>query len=210
MRLATKISTITWPYVPDSIARHMRSPVGELLADLATALSAARVEWYLFGAQAAIVYGAARLTADVDVTVRLPDTMSNQELTVHLVDRGFRPRISDSVFIERTRVIPFVHVATGLPTDVVLAGPGIEELFLARVHVRTIEDIQVQVASPEDIIVMKILAGRPKDLDDVRSIVAGLGAQLDTGYITDTLKMLEEALAQSDLLQAWQAVTKQN
>ena len=82
--------------------------------------------------------------------------------------------------------------------------------MLARVHVRTIEDIQVQVASPEDIIVMKILAGRPKDLDDVRSIVAGLGAQLDTGYITDTLKMLEEALAQSDLLQAWQAVTKQN
>jgi hypothetical protein len=50
----------------------MPSPVGELLADLAAAFQQRRVDWYLFGAQAAILHGAARLTADVDVTVRLP------------------------------------------------------------------------------------------------------------------------------------------
>jgi hypothetical protein len=187
----------------------MRSPVGELLADLAAAFAPAGVGWYLFGAQAAIVYGAARLTADVDVTVRLPDAMSSQNLAQHLVDRGFRLRVSDPAFIERTRVMPFVHHATALPLDVVLAGPGIEDQFLSRVHVRSIEGVQVHVASPEDVIVMKILAGRPKDLDDVRAVVVALGGQLDREYIEKTLTVLEEALSQSDLLPAWRTVTRQ-
>ena len=204
-----KTSTPTSRCVPGSIARPMRSPVGELLSDLAAALAPAGVGWYLFGAQAAIVYGAARLTADVDVTVRLPDAMSSQSLVARLADRGFRLRISDPAFIERTRVIPFVHHATALPLDVVLAGPGIEDQFLSRVHVRSIEGVQVYVASPEDLIVMKILAGRPKDLDDVRAVVAALGAQLDGDYVATTLTMLEEALAQSDLLPAWRTVTNQ-
>jgi hypothetical protein len=188
----------------------MRSPVGELLADLAAALGPTGVGWYLFGAQAAIVYGAARLTADVDVTVRLPDSMSSLQLSQHLANRGFEPRISDPAFIERTRVIPFAHVATTLPLDVVLAGPGIEDQFLSRLQVHTIEDVQVHVASPEDVILMKILAGRPKDLEDVRSVVAALGARLDSDYIERTLKMLEEALSQSDLLPAWRTAIQQS
>jgi hypothetical protein len=35
-----------------------------------------------------------------------------------------------------------------LPLDIVLAGPGIEDQFLSRIHVRTIEDAQIHVASP--------------------------------------------------------------
>jgi hypothetical protein len=50
---------------------------------------------------------------------------------------------------------------------------------------------------------MKILAGRQKDLEDVRSIVKALNARLDDVYVTRTLTMLEEALSQSDLLPAW-------
>lgn len=47
----------------------MRSPVADLLADLARGFERLGMRWYLFGAQAAIVYGVARLTADVDATV---------------------------------------------------------------------------------------------------------------------------------------------
>jgi hypothetical protein len=38
---------------------------------LGATLRSLRVRWYLFGAQAALLYGASRLTADVDVTVQL-------------------------------------------------------------------------------------------------------------------------------------------
>ena len=48
-------------------------PVADLLADLARGLAALGVRWFLFGAQAAILHGSARLSADVDVTVELPE-----------------------------------------------------------------------------------------------------------------------------------------
>jgi len=34
-------------------------------------------------------------------------------------------------FIQRTRVLPLVH-GTGMQTDPVLGGPGLEDLFLSR------------------------------------------------------------------------------
>ena len=49
----------------------MRSRFAELLAALAPPLHQLGVGWYLFGAQAAMLHGAERLTADVDVTVHL-------------------------------------------------------------------------------------------------------------------------------------------
>ena len=66
----------------------------------------------------------------------------------------------------------------------------------------------VPVASAEDIVVMKILAGRQKDLDDVTSIV-GTNVALDVGYVRETLAILERALAQSDLLPALDAALAQ-
>ncbi len=42
----------------------------ELLAALAKVLRARKIRWYVFGAQAAIVYGSPRMTMDVDVDVR--------------------------------------------------------------------------------------------------------------------------------------------
>lgn len=46
--------------------------------------------------------------------------------------RGFSLRVSDPDFVARTRVMPFVHGPTGLPLDIVLAGPGLEDGFLER------------------------------------------------------------------------------
>jgi hypothetical protein len=44
----------------------MPSPFAEVLRDLARALDELGAGYYLFGAQAALVHGSARLTADVD------------------------------------------------------------------------------------------------------------------------------------------------
>ncbi len=40
--------------------------LAELLADLSASLTALRVSWYVFGAQAALIWGRPRLTTDVD------------------------------------------------------------------------------------------------------------------------------------------------
>lgn len=178
----------------------MRSPVGELLASLARGMSDARVEWYLFGAQAAILHGAARLTADVDVTVRLNAPATLESLIAALDRHGFTTRTADRTFMERSRVVPLVHESTSIPVDAILAGPGLEDQFFERSTRRDVEGTAVPVASAEDVIIMKILAGRPKDQQDTAAILEAQRASLDLAYVRRTLEMLEEALAQSDLV----------
>ena len=177
----------------------MRSPVAELLADLASAFEAINVRWYLFGAQAAIVYGVARLTADVDVTIQPPTGPTDIWLS-SIEQHGFRRRMTDSAFIAATRVVPIIHVATGLPVDVVLAGPGLEDEFLTRAVTQSIDGVSVPVVDLADLIVLKVLAGRPKDLDDVVTLLGLHGQGVDAERVLSVLGMLEQALGQSDLL----------
>jgi len=176
----------------------VRSPLAEALAGLARALGRLRVKWYLFGAQAALLYGAARLTADIGVTVQLGDR-ETVELVRALERVGFRLRVRDvDEFLAKTRVLPFLHPGSGMPIDIVLAGPGLEELFFKRRRRRTVDGVPVPVASPEDVVLMKVLAGRGKDEDDAVAILAAQ-PKLDVEWVRGTLHTLERARDQSDL-----------
>ena len=186
----------------------MGSPISDLLASLRAAFEDLGVGWYLFGAQAALVHGTARLTADVDVTVHLgeytPDTLVEM-----LSAFGFQSLQVDPEFVARTRVLPIRHIATGIPVDIVIAGPGIEELFLHRAQVYDLGGVQVPVACAEDIIVMKILGGRPKDLEDVSAILAAKRRDLDLELVKDTLRLIEQALDRSDLISELERIVEQ-
>jgi hypothetical protein len=182
----------------------MPSPLAELLRVLAQVFEQLSLRWYVFGAQAAIVHGAARLTGDVDVTVALGG-LAAAVLVAALQDEGFAQRTADiDGFVARTRVLPLVHADSGMPVDIVLAGPGLEELFLQRAQEHIIEGVSIPVACPEDIIAMKVLAGRPKDADDVEAILAAGADTIHVEMIRETLHLLEQALAQSDLLPAFE------
>jgi hypothetical protein len=157
------------------------------------------VEWYLFGAQAAIIWGSPRLSADVDVTVVLGrEGLSGYIDTMR--EHGFDVVFGDRDFIARTRVIPFVHRASRMPLDIVLSGPGLEEEFLRRALAVDVAGTMIPVISPEDLIVTKILAGRPKDIEDIRGVIQERKTSLDVARIRAVLRLLEQALTQSDLL----------
>ena len=55
---------------------------------------------------------------------------------------------------------------------------------------------KIPVATSEDLILMKIVAGRPRDQDDVRGIVARSGKGLDWTYPIETGRQLGEAIGQ--------------
>jgi hypothetical protein len=158
------------------------------------------VSWYLFGAQAVIYWGRPRLSADVDITVRL-SVEEARGLAAALLEEGFYPMVEDvEEFVERTRVLPLEHHPTGLPVDVVFGGPGLEDEFLERAVLVEIGGEQVQVISPEDLVVAKILSGRPKDIEDVRGVLAVRGPALDLERTRSLLRLLERALDRSDLV----------
>lgn len=176
----------------------------ELLSELAAALSAVGAQWYVFDAQAALVWGRPRLTTDVDVTVRC--SVPTDHLVRALEGRGFTLRIdATEAFIRTTRVVPLDHRASGLTLDVVLAGPGLEDLFLERAVPIDVAGTIVPFISPEDLIVTKLLAGREKDIEDVRGVLSERGAALNVEQIRTTIVLLEDALGQSDLMPVFDA-----
>jgi hypothetical protein len=182
------------------------SSVADALADLSTGLRAFGARWYLFGAQAAILHGAARLTADVDVTV-LCEPGRVQELVEALAVVGIELRVADvDDFVARTRVLPMRHRATSLPVDVVLGGPGLDEEFARRAAVRRVGTADVPVVRAEDLVVAKIIAGRPRDLDDVGQVLTANLGRMDLDEIRATLEIVTDALREDDLVARFETV----
>ncbi len=176
----------------------------ELLAALAP-VAERWGRWCVFGAQAVVAYGVPRLSADVDVTLALvPD--APEDFARDMQAAGFSLRVSDPGFVRRTRVMPFVHDATGMPLDVVLAGSGLEDEFLQRAIPTDIGGIRVPIIEPSDLIVAKVLAGRPKDVDDARALWQLHAPEMDAHRIRRLLQLLEEALSQSDLVSTFEAI----
>jgi len=189
--------------------RSPRSTLADVLADLGRAFAAIDARWYLFGAQAAILHGAARLSADVDVTVALGDRTVT-DLIAALAAAGFEPRVSDPAgFAEKTRVLPMVHERARMPADVILGGPGLEERFLARAEMRAIDDVVIPVASAPDIVLMKILAGRPQDVHDALAVLRAQHPRVDVARVRGELAELERALDRRDLVSAFDRLLAQ-
>lgn len=121
----------------------MPSPFAELLTALSRAMERLGVGWYVFGAQAAILHGASRLTADVDVTVAL-GARSTRELVDTLGEESFALRVGDvENFVERTRVVPMHHE----PTEIVRATPGRNSERRPRPAHRPTQDLRVHAES---------------------------------------------------------------
>lgn len=58
----------------------------------------------------------------------------------------------------------------------------------------------VPFISPADLIVTKLLAGREKDIEDVRGVLSERGDTLNVDQIRTTVALLEDALGQRDLM----------
>jgi hypothetical protein len=176
------------------------SDLVQVLGAIAEALRVAGLRWYVFGAQAVVAYGRPRLTADLDITV-VAELEDVPRVVGSLAEAGLvlQP-IATNDFVRRTRVLPFVDRSTSIPVDVVLGGPGLEHEFAAHAREIDLGGVTVPVISPDDLIVTKILAGRPKDLDDVDGILRAQSPSLDLDRSHRFLRMLEEALSRDDLV----------
>jgi len=174
----------------------------EVLAALKKVLGPRRIRWYVFGAQAALVYGSARMTLDVDVTISLKQERV-RPLVAALLKGGFGSRTDDlEAFFTRSRVVPLFHERTRMPLDLVVARDSLELTFLERARLIDIGGVTVPVISPEDLVVAKLFAGRPRDLEDVRSVLGATGESMDLRYVRALLGQLDEAEDRADLLPA--------
>ncbi|MFL5319207.1 MAG: nucleotidyl transferase AbiEii/AbiGii toxin family protein [Myxococcaceae bacterium] len=179
----------------------MADGIDEVLASLARAFKKQKRHWYVFGAQAVVAWGVPRATADVDVTAAF-DESDLAPLLKTLGAAGFA--IRDQALLSefrRSRVVPLLHRRSRTPIDLIAAGSGLEKEFLARSVPLKIGRTRVPVISLEDLILTKLLAARPKDVEDVRQLIA-LG-NVDTKRVRLLLESVEEAVDSHHLVPAF-------
>ncbi len=163
-----------------------------LLERIAQVLDEGAVRYMVIGGQAVLLYGEPRLTKDIDVTLDVsPERLST---VLPLLDAmGLEPLVDPEPFVQETMVLPCQHAETGIRVDLIFSFSPYEQGAMERVHLVELGRTQVRFASPEDIIVHKIVAGRPRDLEDVKSILSK-NPGVDQPYVRHWLREYGEAL----------------
>ncbi len=182
--------------------------VAALLQKIAIALKPLKTRWFVFGAQAVVAAGASRSTADLDLTVEASDLRA---LLRAMKKAGLVPRrdIDDlDEVMEHLRVLPLEQRTTGFQVDVVRAGPGLEELMLDRAIVRRIGRHDVPFIETNDLLVLKTLAGREKDLEDVRSLLRLKLKAIDLELVRRRLAELQQLIDDSTLMPLFEQQVK--
>ena len=176
------------------------SALVEAYRSLARVLDGLELRWYVFGAQAVAIRGAPRATQDIDVTLEASGPQI--EAVLHALEEdGIQhryPEIADTLLSE-SHLMPLIH-PNGFEIDLVLSGSGLEDLAHGRATRVEIEGTLIPFAQATDLVVMKILAGRGKDMDDVLSLLAS--GTVDLEEARDLLAQLEEATERIDLVEA--------
>jgi hypothetical protein len=150
----------------------------DAVQDLGKRLDAMSIEWALFGAVAANRYRReVRLTGDVDLL--LADHGNDlAALERSLVQGGWTTRRATP----DGAVLRLRHPRLGA-ADLVLAETEYQRVALARARSEAdAAGARVRYLAPEDVILHKLIAGRPRDLDDILNILDA-APTLDETYL---------------------------
>lgn len=137
----------------------------------------------LIGGQAVLLHGRPRLTEDIDVTLGTgPDGWRMvREICGEL---GLEPLPEDvEAFVRETFVLPARHNGSGIRVDFIFSTTPYERQAIDRAVEVELEGVPVPFAAAEDLILHKLFAARPRDLEDAAGVVRRKGSALDWKYL---------------------------
>jgi hypothetical protein len=178
---------------------------GALLRDLVAWLDAAQVKGVVIGGLAASILGRPRATRDVDLLVLL-DSGRWEEFLEAGGRFGFCARINDPLgFARQSRVLLFRHEPSSIDLDVSLGGLPFEEEAVARGGRIELAGVQVPLVSAPDLLVMKAVAHRPRDLADIEAVL-DRNPGLDIGRARDWIREFSAALDRPEIFDDFQQI----
>jgi len=164
----------------------------------------------VMGGIAVRFYGIPRPTYDVDFTLAM-DRERLPELYQALRESGYTvPEQYVAGWVDRVAGMPLVKFrlyleGRGIDVDVFLAESPFQEELLSRRRREQIDDLAIWLVSPEDLVLLKLLSPRPRDLADIGDVLFTQG-QLDVEYLRHwakelgVLDQLERVLAEQQSL----------
>ena len=165
----------------------------ELIKRIAAELSHQNIPYMIIGGQAVLLYGEARLTKDIDITLgvgveKLPvitDAVMALGLTVETDDLD--------AFVRDTMVLPVSEPKTGIRVDFIFSFSPYERQAIKRAPEVMFDNIPVRFAALEDVVIHKVVAGRARDIEDIKTILLK-NPGYDKDYINIWLTEFDQAL----------------
>ena len=158
----------------------------------------------IIGGIAASLLGTPRYTVDLDAVLLISLADIPRLLQVASM-RGIEPRIPDAeAFARKNRVLLLRHVASRTDIDLSLGILPFEFEMVERSSVIEVGPIKLRLPTPEDLIILKAVAHRPKDMADIQAI-ADSHPGLDDGRIRFWVEQFGEALDTPDL---WDMISR--
>jgi len=182
--------------------------IEQLLQRVATALEQHHIDYMVIGGQAVLIYGRVRVTRDIDITLglgveKLADMLNVcEELGLKVLSE------KPGEFAADTMVLPTEDAESRIRVDFIFSFTPYETTALRRARSVKMRGKPVRFASVEDVIIHKIVAGRAVDIEDVKSILAKSGRDVDLAYIRKWVTEFAQMPGCEDMSQEFEGLFK--
>ncbi len=141
------------------------------LTDLVEWLQDASVPYAIIGGLSVSIISQPRPTIDIDLVVWL-DPQQWPAFLESAERHGIHSRRSNALeFAQERRVLLLQHDKSSIGIDVSLGALPFEQEMIDRSQAVTVGNVPLRVATPEDLIIMKMVAHREKDLRDIHNVL---------------------------------------
>jgi len=164
-----------------------------LLKKITLQLKKASIPYMVIGGQAVLLYGEPRLTRDIDITLGIGvDGLHRVKKIIPII--GLKSLVrKEKEFVERNMVFPTMDKRSGIRVDFIFSFSQYERQAIERAKDIKLGRASVRYASLEDVVVHKVIAGRARDLEDVRSVLLK-NPRYDSGYIKKWLRAFDKSM----------------
>lgn len=162
----------------------------EAAGEICTFMSERQWKFCIIGGLAVQQWGEPRTTLDADFT--LLTGWGDEKRFVDEILEHFKPRYDGAREHALTRRVLLIRATNGVSVDIALGALPFEEAMIERARLVDFSpEYQLPCCSPDDLFIMKVFAGRPRDWQDAESVVDRV-KDLDSEYILTHLKLLCE------------------
>ena len=210
--LNSPLSAVTFSNRETSKIASMSIDLNDPVAVLITAhqaLRRAKIETATYGGLALAVYGEPRETKDADLAVAGAHTVAARSA---LTAAGLNVLIAFDQVQFGGQLVSRLTVFGGLGgslNTVDLIKPRSDSYsrkVLLRAVTGELRGQQVRIVSPEDFVVLKVLASREQDLHDAASVARELGNRLNLELIQNEIGSLASEITDHDIRARWTRV----